>query len=73
MVTECVFGQLKGRCSLLYRKSELSQHSPKMSVLVCIVLHNICIEKKIASITACILLLTKIITKENRPKTLEVA
>ena len=45
MVTECTFGQLKGRWRLLYRKSGVNQHSLKMSVLACIVLHNICIEK----------------------------
>ena len=52
MVTECAFSQLKGRWRLLYRKSEVSQHSFKTSVLACIVLHNICIEQKIASTTA---------------------
>ena len=71
MVAESAFGQLKGRWRLLYRKSVVSQHSLKMSVLACIVLHNICIEKKIASTTAWISLLTKITTKENGPKTLE--
>ena len=45
MVTECAFGQLKGRWQLLYRKSEVNQHSLKVTVLACIVLHNICIEK----------------------------
>ena len=70
MVTECAFGQLKERWRLLYWKKEVSQHPLRMSVLACIVLHNMCIEKKIASITAWISLLTKI-TKKNRPKTLE--
>ena len=42
-----------------------------MSVLTCSVLHNICIEKMIASTAAWISLLTKITTKENRPKILE--
>ena len=45
MVTECAFGQLKGRWRLLYRKGEVHQHSLKINVLACIVLHNICIEK----------------------------
>ena len=45
MVTECAFGQLKGRWRLLYRKSEVNQHSLKVNILACIVLHNICIEK----------------------------
>ena len=52
MVTKCAFGQLKGRWRLLYRKSEVSQHSLKMSVLAYIVLHNLCIEKRIALTTA---------------------
>ena len=46
MVTECAFGQLKGRWRLLHQKNDVSQHSLKMSVLACIVLYNICIEKK---------------------------
>ena len=46
MVTKCTFGQLKGRWRLLYQKSEVSQHSLKMILLACIVLHNICTEKK---------------------------
>ena len=46
MVTECTFGQLKERWRLLYQKSGVSQRSLKMSVLPCIVLPNICIEKK---------------------------
>ena len=45
MVTECAFGQLKGRWRLLYRKSEVNQHSLKVNILVCIVLHNIFIGK----------------------------
>ena len=45
MVTECAFGQLKGRWRLLYSKSEVNQHSLKVNILACIVLHNICIEK----------------------------
>ena len=44
-MTECAFGQLKGRWRLLYRKSEVNQHSLKVNILACIVLHNICIEK----------------------------
>ena len=46
MVTECAFGQLKGRWRLLYRKSEVNQHSLKVNILASIVLHNICIEKE---------------------------
>ena len=45
MVTECAFGQLKGRWRLLYRKSEVSQLSLKTSVLACTLLYNMCIEK----------------------------
>ena len=45
MVTQYAFGQLKGRWRLLYRKSEVNQHSLKVNILACTVLHNICIEK----------------------------
>ena len=45
MVTECAFGQLKGRWRVLYRKCEASQHSLKINILACIVLHNICIDR----------------------------
>ena len=45
MVTECAFGQLKARWRLLYTKSEVNQHSLKVNVLACTVLHKICIEK----------------------------
>ena len=41
MVTECAFGQLKGRYRLLYRKSEVSQHSLKMRVLA-LLCYTIC-------------------------------
>ena len=37
---------LKKIWRLLYRKSEFSQYSLKMSNLFCIELHNICIKKK---------------------------
>ena len=45
MVTECAFGQLKGRYRLLYRKSEVSQHSLKMRVLA-LLCYTICALKK---------------------------
>ena len=45
MVTECAFGQLKGRWRVLYRKCAASQESLKINILACIVLHNICTEK----------------------------
>ncbi len=45
MVTECAYGQLKGRWRMLYRKSECTPDTMKDIVLACIVLHNICIDK----------------------------
>ena len=45
MVTESAFGQLKGEWQLLYRKRKVNQHSLKVNVLACFVLHNVCIEK----------------------------
>ena len=44
MVTECAYGQLKGRFRVLYRKSECNEDTTKAITLACIVLHNICIE-----------------------------
>ena len=46
MVTECAFGQLKGRWRVLYRKCAASQESLKINILACIVLHNISIENR---------------------------
>ena len=46
MVTEWAFGQLKGRWRVLYRNFEACQESLKISILACIILHNICIEKE---------------------------
>ena len=45
MVTECCFGQLKGRWRVLYRKSECSTEEVKRTTLACMVLHNICIDR----------------------------
>ena len=45
MVTECAYGQLKGRWSILMRKSESFLEEVKMTTLACVVLHNICISK----------------------------
>ena len=45
MITECAYGQLKGRWRILYRKSESTPDTMKDIVLACIVLHNICIDK----------------------------
>ena len=44
MVTECAYGQLKGRFRVLYVKSECNEDTIKAITLACIVLHNICIE-----------------------------
>ena len=33
MVTECAFGQLKGRWGVLYRKCEASQESLQINIL----------------------------------------
>lgn len=44
MVTECAYGQLKGRWRVLHHKSECNVTSLKEYVLACIVLHNICIQ-----------------------------
>ena len=45
MVTESIFGQLKGEWQLFYRNSAVNQHSFKVNVSACFVLHNVCIEK----------------------------
>ena len=44
MVTECAYGQLKGRFRVLHRNSECNEDTMKAITLACIVLHNICIE-----------------------------
>lgn len=44
MVTECAYGQLKGRFRVLYRKCECNEQTMKPITLACIVLHNLCIE-----------------------------
>ena len=46
MVTEGAYGQLKGRWRVLLRKSESSQNSARTVTLACIVLHNICIDRR---------------------------
>ena len=43
MVTEGAYGQLKGRWRVLLRKSESSQDHTRITTLVCMVLHNLCI------------------------------
>ena len=45
MVTECAYGQLKGRWRILMRKCESLPDEVKMVTLACMVLHNICISK----------------------------
>ena len=44
MVTEGVYGQLKGRWRVLLRKCESTPEEVKIVTLACIVLHNICLE-----------------------------
>ena len=44
MVTECAYGQLKGRFRVLFRKCECNEQTMKTVTLACIVLHNTCIE-----------------------------
>ena len=46
MVTECAYGQLKGRWRVLERKCESPPEIVRMVTLACIVLHNICIERE---------------------------
>lgn len=43
MVTECAYGQLKGRWRVLLRKCESSRDEVRSASLACIVLHNVCI------------------------------
>ena len=44
MVTECAYGQVKGRWRVLLRKSESSKETVRAVTLACVVLHNVCIE-----------------------------
>ena len=45
MITECAYGQLKGRWRILMRKCESLPEEVKIITLACMVLHNICISK----------------------------
>ena len=45
MVTECAYGQLKGRWRVLLRKCESSCDAVRLATLTCIVLHNVCIDQ----------------------------
>ena len=44
VVTECAFGQLKGRWWILLRRCECSQENMKKAALAWVVLHNICLQ-----------------------------
>ena len=44
MVTECAYGQLKGRWKVLLCKSESSRETVGAVTLACVVLHNVCIQ-----------------------------
>lgn len=46
LVTECAYGQLKGRFRVLHRRSECNEQTMKPITLACVVLHNICIEHR---------------------------
>ena len=46
MVTEGAFGKLKSRFRVLHRKCEAQKETVKVMGLACIILHNICIERK---------------------------
>ena len=43
MITECAYGQLKGRWKVLYKKNESDKEQVRITVLACMVLHNVCI------------------------------
>ena len=45
MVTECCYGQLKGRWRVLLRKCESHKEEMKTTTLACMVLHNVCIDR----------------------------
>ena len=45
MVTEGVYGQLKGRWRVLLRKCESSRDQVRTATLACVVLHNTCINR----------------------------
>ena len=51
MLAECAFGQRKETWRLLCGKSEVNQHSLKVNVLACFVLHKICIEKLVTLVS----------------------
>ena len=46
MVTEECYGQLKGRWRILLRKCESSTEKVRAATLACMVLHNVCLERR---------------------------
>ena len=51
MVTECAYGQLKGRFRVLHRKSECNEQTTKPITLACVVLHNICMPRTLRTLS----------------------
>ena len=46
MVNEGAFGKLKERFRILHRKCESNKETVKIMGLACVILHNICIDKR---------------------------
>ena len=46
MITEVVFGKLKGRFRVVFSKCESKKTTMKIMGLACVVLHNLCIDKE---------------------------
>lgn len=46
VVCENAYGMLKGRWRILYKKTEMRNFNLKYVVMACIMLHNLCIERK---------------------------
>ena len=44
MVTECAYGQLKGKRRVLLGKSESGKETVQAVTMACVVLHNVCID-----------------------------
>ena len=53
MVTEGVYGQLKGRWRILLWKCESKKETVKLHTLACICLHNLCIQLNDSALTNC--------------------